>query len=314
MARMRPVFVLACSLASFSLAACDLMADGKEIVLSNGGLVLGSFAPPGRDTAVPAATVTRGGSLVVANASLLGGNALVSSLDRETSPASAILARSGSLRIESGLIRAGELAFTRQLGIVRQGIPGIDALDTRVEVNGGTIEGGPAAGFSPLDGLGQSPEQGGIGLSVTQGELRITGGVFRQGRSFPPGLDLTRSVATRDTTVDIRGGDFRDGSVLLDRSRSRISGGRFRRIEVLGTSCTEIRGGALPGLFISGRDARLVIFGSNFSAGSGLLQIPPAQLFRLTGVLADGTPLDVQIDQRENPTILLTSPTQPGCL
>src|SRR5262245_46204237 len=126
MACVRPVLVLACALASLSLAACDLMADGRrEIVLSTGGLVLGSFAPPGSLDAVPAATVTGGGSLVVENASLLGGNALVSSLDRVTSPASAIVARNGRLRIESGLIRAGELAFTRQLGIVRQGRPGI---------------------------------------------------------------------------------------------------------------------------------------------------------------------------------------------
>ena len=77
---------IACAVLSLT-AACDLKIEhGDVVVLSNDGLVLGSFPEPGELHATPAAQLFPGGTLIVENASLLGGNVRVSEREKVAFP------------------------------------------------------------------------------------------------------------------------------------------------------------------------------------------------------------------------------------
>lgn len=315
---MRTTWMTWTGCAFFALSsACDLTVDdGDVVVLSNDGLVLGSFPEPFVGRASAAARIS-GGTLVVENASLLGGNVRVSSQDQFSLPAPAIEANGGTLEIQSGLIRAGEIVFTRQLGLHVFGASGVTAFRTRIEMSGGTIAGGPAGEFLPAErNSGSAP--GGVGLVVDDSDVLILGGVIRPG----PGTSEAEAHFGRpfaatffDSRFDIRGGDFRGGRVLQSGGSGRISGGRFQDVESVpgGGTCLEIRGGSLASLSVRG-DA-VFLFGTGFSQPLGVLGGGrEGESLRLTGTLEDGTPLDLQLNVEADSSVTLARPGTRGCL
>jgi hypothetical protein len=301
-----------------SAAACDLeVKEGDTVVLSNDGFVLGSFPAPGEFSARPAAQVHPGGTLIVEDASLLGGNTRVGSPETLRFASPAIVAQGGTLRIQNGLIRGGEVAFTRQLNTFVGGAPAVDATDTRIEMTGGTLSGGPAGEFLPAESSGGSAT-GGVGLVASASDVQIRGGVLR------PGPGTSEAVATfgpplaaflLDSTFDVSGGDFRAGTLRLLGSRGRITGGRFARVDAVGgtDACLEIRGGSVAELRADG--SSVFLFGSSFSMPEGpVTGSSPGDPVRVAGTLEDGSPLDVELVLLGESAVILARSGTRGCL
>lgn len=307
---------IVCALASTVGTACDLVVEPGEPVRVRQGIVFGSFAPEDSISAPPAARVVNGGELIVDGGSLLGGNALVSSFETFSFAADAIeVEPGGRVRVENGLVRGGELAFTRHLGSFVPGTSGILALQGNVEINGGTIAGGPAAEFlpRPLE-TAVGAASGGTGVRAIDSMLVIRGGVLRPGPATvdsdfapPASLDATGS------SFAITGGDFRAGPVRLRSSRGNISGGLFSEIDLSAPSCVEIRGGTFERLVIDVPETEVFLFGEGFSVPFGATPASSTPL-RISGRLEDGTPIDFELTSEFGGQLLLTPSRGVGCL
>jgi len=179
----------------------------------------------------------------------------------------------------------------------------------------GTISGGPAAEFIPALLPSGGAASRGAGLDAERSVLKISGGVIRPGRASLRGserLGPPRSAVICDSTFDISGGDFSAGVVTVIRSSGSITGGRFDRIEQFTNTCVEIRGGSFRALESGGT---LILFGHQFSLDFGPMpdtggNVPVA----VTGILADGSPLDVELTFFAPNDVRLARPSDPGCL
>jgi hypothetical protein len=286
-------------------AACELVVrPGETRTLSSGESLVG--APGAADTpAHPAVRVEPGGALRVERADLQGGAALVS---RTTNPPPGA---------------------------------GIVAVQASVTVSGGSVQGGAVIPTEPVDG---GVFLGGSGIEVTRGWLTISGGRIRGGEAPEPfgrgdGALVTESGAT------IFGGDI--DSVEFRQSNGFVFGGRIGSLFVvsrffvplpdwpitqvfpgvppmfppqpdlppppLRASCVELHGGQVTSS-IELVTAKLFIFGSSFNLPFGTVPAPkvPFEDVALTGVLEDGTPIDVVVQRDRGVLVLVPTPPLDG--
>lgn len=363
------------SLLSLVLAAgCDLVVgDGDLTVVGNGGAVFGSATPN-------AVTVQPGGLLGVEDAELIGrGRVITQGMSVPPSPGAALVSRGGGVLIVGGRLAGGNVVVQSTTnGIVNptpnslgnfeapsasdfsaQGVVGIPlsadpavppfgtmtrgpllapalvAQGSAVAIEGGTLISSTMFGFPEF--YVQVPA-----LVVNDSALLISGGEFRLGTVGGP-LQTTRVVAASFSDVEISGGHFGDGVVLLQNSRTRITGGRFDRGLGLGNfvplrnpqpllvapGCTEIRGGQFPSIAALGSAERVFIFGTNFNLPLGPVPIPPPRplpdplppnvtvnptFATVSGTLEDGTVEDFVVGFANGPAqYFLVAPGSPGC-
>jgi hypothetical protein len=135
-----------------------------------------------------------------------------------------------------------------------------------------------------------------------------------------------------ESQVEIRGGRFA-GFVNLAGSQSRLLGGELRLLSLGATpvpvsapGCTEIHGGLFDSVWIFAASETLFIFGTDFNHPFGQVPItevspgiiganfsPPSAV--VTGVLPDGSALDLRVFPRILPaTVVLAPPGSSGCL
>jgi hypothetical protein len=169
-----------------------------------------------------------------------------------------------TVNVQGGSIRAGDFTITGGFGGI-----GIEASESTVTISGGSLRGGDntsAGGF------------GGSGLEAFNSDVLITGG----------------SILGGDHTADTLAGA---GVVLLGNSTATITGGVISQgaigtplgsVLVRDEAVVDIWGGSFTGAFRINNNAIFNVFGYNFnfSGVSGEF---------LTGNLADGTPINVQV-------------------
>jgi hypothetical protein len=135
--------------------------------------------------------------------------------------------------------------------------------------------------------------------------------------------------------VEISGGDFGPGSVILAGSTSRITGGKIDRLQLFpdivsptppfqfGPGCTEIRGGVLNRVHVQGPGERLIVFGTSFDRALGPIEAPPPSdppmvleppvTTPLSGVLESGEPIGFELSISSMTQVSLAAPGDPGC-
>jgi hypothetical protein len=182
--------------------------------------------------------------------------------------------------------------------IIQSDSPAIRASgSSRTEISGGRLI---------SNGFNEGPAGTGIGLSGNA-QLEITGGEFHASSST-----IIVSAGTSHATID--GGTFNASGIFFgsivradQSSITDILGGTFtsyrRGLDVLGNAVVNVRGGTfnlptfndqgLGGFFAEG-NGLLNVFGGSFALdGSPVAPGFIPHTGRLTGILADGTPLDV---------------------
>lgn len=331
----RVVFLAALALLG---AACDLVVEaGQTTVLANRGTVVAVER-------LNAVTVRPEGTLIVADADVFGLGRRIEEPFPPLFPelGAAIVSDGGAVVIRNGTITGGNALVlddpntpTRTaLGSVLA--PALIARGSSVEISGGKLT--SSAVFGAPD-----PYMSGTTVIVDDSELRITGGEFVGGRSrtrdpLPILLDVSRSQVT------IAGGRFETGIVLLRASRTRIDGGHFGAglpesplsagLEVgqrtllvppfaqpvpvpLPPGCTEIRGGSLGKVNVVGTGERLFLYARALDRPFGPLEVPSEprlfRIFNLTGVLADGSPLNLALSAGDGALVTLQPVGAPGC-
>ena len=258
--------------------ACErVVLPGETLTLAMGESLVGA---PGDDQTPgrPAVTVQSGGRLDVVAADLRGGAALTNQVPGNARPGQGIFASGGQVNVAGGTVQGGS--------VVVLGEPG--------------------------------PFRGGNGAEVARGLLTIRGGQLRGGDAPPPGQPGDGVQAT-ESNVLIFGGDI--DSLSLSASNAFVFGGRIGRLSiatifnfdallsftpfpsevVFRPSCLDLSGGQIQGPIVITL-GNLFITGSSFNLPFGPVPAPPdlatVQQIRLTGVLADGSPIDVEIQRR----------------
>lgn len=324
-----------CLISLFAAAACDLEAGpDQELVLGNGGIVLGVATPN-------AVSVVPGGSVVIQDADVRGrGVAVTPEMPRQLNEIVAgtgIVSNRGRVRIVQGQVSGGNVLLLAEPRIVA-------SLDTGkvapalVAVNGSSvdIEGGALATSSVIFGSGVAGDDAVFDtprtVFVSDSELRIRGGTFRMGvrqdLNPPPGvvfgafpLDAERS------RVEIAGGDFGIGFVQLRGSRSRILGGQVDQLflqpalalassdpQTLTPGCTEVRGGWINRVTVRGDGERLILVGT-FTRAPGPIPSPAfgVATVAIRGVLESGAVNDFDLEIGPGSDVSLAAPGSPGC-
>jgi hypothetical protein len=330
--------LLLCAL-SFGGAACDLeVPSGQTTVLGSGVMVAGVNTPNG-------VVVREGGILIVEGADVSGRSGVFEEFDDIlVPPGAAIVSDGGSISVVDGRVSGGNAFFVPNdpntpaivppgggLPVRRQIPPAIVATRSVVDIAGGQVTSGGAFGGPPMvETFARAPA-----VSATASDVRIRGGEFRAG----PGLTFRITVfRALESDVQISGGSFM-GFANLAGSRSRISGGQVRWLmlgffgdladpnpRVNSSGCTEIHGGSLSTVSMLVPSETLFVFGTEFNHPLGRLPItnvsrpgfsgpgtmPPSA--EVTGVLADGTPLDLDVFAESLPAnVVLAAPGTPGC-
>jgi hypothetical protein len=214
--------------------------------------------------------------------------------------------------------------------------PALVAQDSVVEIDAGTLTSSGVFGSDEF--YVQVPA-----VVVNGSELRIRGGEFRLGQ-IGGAPQLTRVLAASFSDVHIEGGRFSGGAVLLQNSRTRITGGTFDNGVALGNfvpltgptptlpaaGCTEIRGGQFPSIATLGSAEQVFIFGTNFNLPLGPIPIPapptlpsplppnvlvnPSPPVTVTGTLEDGTMASFAVGFANGPARFeLVAPDAVGC-
>lgn len=323
-------------------AACDVeVLSGQTVTLQNGD----TFTGVNRADAV---IVRQGGTLIVENANVAGRGTGVEPTDAvPLVVGSAIVSEGGSVQVRQGTVTGGAVLViandpntppnpppsTRILVLppALRATP-FESMPSVVSIDGGSFASGGVFGVS-AEVFAASPA-----LLLTGSRLTIRGGEFRLG---PATFELTSNVIRAAlSTVTIQGGSFL-GSVSLGGSNSRISGGTIPLLSLepfdpldgrplsppLPPGCTEIRGGSIAAVSIGSQNETLFIFGTNFNRPLGRVAIArtsfppgpgtvpnPIPSVELTGVLASGAPLDLDVfaaSQAVNVT--LAAPGSTGC-
>jgi hypothetical protein len=316
------------------LGVADAEVIGRGRVITQGMSVLPS---PG------AGLVADRGAVLIAGGRLLGGNVVVqpgtpnpgrSNVASFEIPSPAEFAAAGVAGIPFGPDPAATEFGRASLGPLLA--PGLVAQGSVVEIEGGALISSSVLGSEEF--YLQVPA-----LVVNDSALLISGGEFRLGTTRAPS-PLTRVVAVTFSDVEISGGRFAGGAVLLQNSRALITGGRFDNGLGLGNfvplrnpppllaapGCTEVRGGQFPFIATQGSAEQVFIFGTNFNFPLGPIPIPPlpplpsplppnvmvnpSALITVTGTLEDGTAANFVVGFANGPAqFVLAAPGSPGC-
>jgi hypothetical protein len=310
-------------------AGCDLVAKaGETLELANGGTTFGTGGNaqtrPGR-----AVTVEDGGTVVVKDATVLGGGILVQQVDQQRftrAGAGIFSAGGGTIRVEQGVVAGGGVALQVALpeATFDEPAPGIEATDSSIEVMGGTVRGGALVsevGPFPRPPVNMAPRVPGPAIVSMRGTLNLRGGSFMPGAMDPVDpLIPPVAVITVGSQLNILGGSFR-GAISTQNSQTRIRAGTFDVLLVIG-GCAEIRGGQINELDVLGNRAGIALLGGRVVvAGSGLTLTPitpsdPALgLSRLTGTLENGQPVNVRVTNSPlfGGVVQLVAPRAAGC-
>ena len=310
---------LLCALALAFGTACELVVpEGQTTVLADGSSVLG--------------VAVHGGTLIVEDADVSGPGVVVERGD--SVPATfgpAIVADGGVVRIRGGRIVGGNLLVIPQdpntpaippqpdLPFERPLPSALVAAGSVVEIDGGILISG-----------GQTSLATGIffttpAVVVTGGALTIRGGDFVLGNELS-GFRRQSVVRAQQSRVAIGGGRF-GGWIRLAGSRSLITRGWLRMLALgpsdpvaVGRGCTQLQGGILHTTSIESADETLLILGTGFNHPLGQVPItsvstpgstPSAQV---TGILADGTPLVLNVFAAKLPAhVVLAPPGSVSC-
>lgn len=281
------------------MTACDLVVrNGGELRAANAGTIFGSLGS-GDTPARPAITLLPGGTVVVEDATVLGGGRSVVSADPIAgSSAPAIRVEGGRLVLQQGTIRGGTLQFLgpdlgrgateNSVGFTGAAIAG---RNVRLEISGGLVLGGDVVVMGDPIGSGLSfggaLSAAGPALSLRDSEILISGGTFQLGaKQFLTAFSPRPLFEVDRSAVSIRGGDFRGGPIDLGASQNRIAGGRFEFGIIAGSfnrfifdtsarppGCTEIRAGVIPRVEVAGNETAFV-FGSGFNLPLGEVDFP----------------------------------------
>jgi hypothetical protein len=268
----------------FGTACGRVVPAGETLTLSMGESVIGAQGAD-ETPAQAAVRVDPGGTLRVLAADLRGGDSVVSKITTP-SPGAGIFAFAGDVDVSGGTVQGGSVVFTN----------------------------GP-----------QGTLRGATGVKIASSALSVSGGQIRGGAAPPQGTRGNGVVALASRVV-ISGGDI--DSVGLSQSRAILLGGRIGALVLSpifvfeffnpllidpiapapgqSSSCVELRGGQVAGpIFLT--EASLFVVGSRFNLPFGeVLPADPTALeqIQLTGVLEDGSAIDVAI-QRQGGTLQL---------
>ena len=170
-----------------------------------------------------------------------------------------------------------------------------------LRIDGATVTGDVFVNDEPLvivsDGSIDGVIVGGT-QSGAPARIKVSGGTVG-------GIDLINS------SVQISGGLI-EVSLLLDGSQADILGGAIMgMIQTSGTTEMQIFGGQLGGSLLALESSAVEIFGSGFNFPLGDLTATEGTL---TGILADGTPLNVGFGRASTATITLVPEPSPALL
>jgi hypothetical protein len=205
-----------------------------------------------------------------------------------------------------------------------------------VDIMGGRLVSGGTFGLLSLQGLETAP---GPALSALDSDVFISGGELRSGRSQELLVRAPNVVEARGSRVQINGGRFA-GFVVLGASDTIITDGDLPLLAVGAVAgrfdpapprtepgCTEIHGGSLSSLSILTPSETVFLFGTGFNLPLGPVPIaqvstpgfigssPPTPSAVVTGTLASGTPLDLDVFAAVlSARVVLAAPGSPGCL
>jgi hypothetical protein len=315
--------VRCCCLLGFALLApaCDLrVGDGQTTVLGDRGMVFGVLTPN-------AVSVGRGGTLVVQDADAFGLGRRVEQGDalRPGPGAAIVVSDGGSVRALRGTISGGNVLVIAQDPATPPQppnaaeqlfptplAPALMAQGASVEIDGANLV---ASGVFGSVGFVPAPA-----VLANQSQVRIRSGSLRvgPGTSSSPFFLALIALQAAESSIEISGGDFVGGRSLIVGSQTRISGGNVGSLSLgidvallnpmplPSRGCTELRGGSLQSMTLDGPNETLIVFGTGFNLPLGPVPIPqlamrrilvppPPPTVRLTGRLADGTPLDLAI-------------------
>jgi hypothetical protein len=316
-------------------AGCDVVVEsGQTVEPANRGSVWAVNSPN-------AVRVRPGGTLIVRDADLFGLGKVVTTIPAGPfpMPGAAIEASGGTVRIVKGRIAGGnvlvqvdpnsfpipadpssspgEMRFASMVGVPIANLASLagalEAFQSTVEIAGGTLVGSSVFGrpnpyLSPF-----------AVVSVFGGQLRILGGEFLPATMVPPSPLPSggSSVSALDAFVEISGGRFDAGPVVLAGANARITGGSFGSGLAVNAliqidpsllpgprivPCYAIAGGSFSRIAVASPDPVFIV-GSQFNLPLGPVTSPappphrsaPALPVRLTGVLQDGTPIDLDL-------------------
>jgi hypothetical protein len=339
-----------CALCVSILTACDaVVTAGQTTTFGNRGSVFAVNTPN-------AVIVQPGGTLVVEDADLFGRGRVIALRDAPVVTGSAIAAEGGVVRVIAGTLVGGNLVVDPNAprsappdpsslnSFIDVLSPALQASHSNVEIEGGTFVASGAFG-SVAGGFDDLPPRFisfASTIVVSDSQLRIRGGIFRPGARNDDSRVVGGALTATRSAVVISGGRFDEGVVDLSGSQSRLLGGRFGALLLGGSpslvlppdppGCTEIVGGALRTVRVTGIGEQVFVFGSRFSLPLGPVAVPPPMQvtlpsligglpstidvptpFTLAGVLADGSALDVRLAVGAGATVVLASPGTPGC-
>src|SRR5262245_50449208 len=243
-----------CGLMALAALGCDLVVEENQTTTLESGSFAGSSTPN-------AVLVRPQGTLVVAGAELSGRTRAIEAGDRLQAVGAAIVSNTATVRISAGMISGGNLLIFPQdpntpapelspaeIFAGSQLQPALAAVDSLVQIDGGTLVSSGAFGVLP------SFLSGAPAVWARGGELRIRGGTLRAAILDPARtLNPNVALAALDARVTISGGTF-GGAVRLAGASARILGGELGSIELgrddrglssARSGCTEIHGGAI---------------------------------------------------------------------
>lgn len=315
---------------------CDLVVQPEQTtVLDNRGSVFAVRTPN-------AVSVLTDGTLVVQDADLFGLGRRVEQGDPfRPLPGAAIVSDGGRVLVRAGTVSGGNVLAVAQdpstppvqppPGVPPSGpevAPLPSALVARnsslVEIDGGRLISGGLFGLSERYFVGPA-------VVVDETTLRIRGGEIRQGSTVVDVLSSNLALVATRSVVEISGGTFASGFVVLQSSVSSISGGSFPAglalgfVPLAGTSrssdrpgCTDLRGGSIPGLAVNSLDETLMIFGTGFNLPLGPLapaSSPPQPVdVTLVGTFRnDDTPFTMRLLAEDGSKVVLAPADARGC-
>ncbi|MEM9348055.1 MAG: PEP-CTERM sorting domain-containing protein [Planctomycetota bacterium] len=257
--------------------ANELAGQHGQVIVTNGTTLLtlaGSSATGGNGE--PGLTLDEDSRVTLENTVIQGGRNDFG-----------ILGDTGTLRVISGDVIGGDAGT----GFAARAGEGIFATFTDVTIEGGTVTGGNGAD----SGFGSSL-QGAAAFSLSSGSFQISGGSFSAGTTTG-GFGPLAVVAINQSNGSISGGTFNGDA---DANVLNLTGSFDPDADV--QAMISISGGTFP----AGGDWTILgnivvnVFGSDLDITDN----------NLTGTLADGTPLDVELNLSSGGTVnLVPEPT-----
>ena len=314
--------LLLVSLALWLTTACDFVVEDGEVLELDNRLVARGSAGDDTVAPLPAVTVRPGGTLIVRDADVFGGDRTGAQLPPATRiqpPAAApgVRVDGGLVFVERGRLEGGAIlvpesatvpssnpgaaSFAPTLG---QGGAAIDARSAVVSITGGGFFGGAGRILVSSTGILSGPiGLPGDALVIDQSSVMISGGGFVGGPTDRANPQLLASAGSQSARIQrsnvlISGGTFFQ-TVGIAASQSSILGGSFTTLllgaaNLPGAGCTEIRGGRFRTLVAQGSDT-VYLFGSGFSLPLGPVSFPEPGFFNPFAPAGSGTTGSVPI-------------------